>query len=145
MPPVSAAPEVAATILRPHTCAGPIGAEGFRAAVMNAERELSMLVARQREQKPIAVTVKLRGQRIRIGFSWRSDSAEPGVATIVRVVPGSPAACADLRVSDRIYSAGGESLERPEQLQEILRRNAKSIELLVERRGQMRTVAIDGI
>jgi C-terminal processing protease CtpA/Prc len=102
-------------------------------------------VARPGEEKPIALAAKLRGPRVSIGISWRGDSAENGVATIVRVVPGSPAARADLRVADRIYSAAGEALVRHEQLREILGRPAKSIELLVERRGQLRTVTIEGI
>jgi hypothetical protein len=120
-------------------------AEIFRAAVMKAERELKLRVIRPGEKEPLAITAKLRGKPIRIGISWRSDSAEPGVATIVRVVPGSPAARADLRVTDRIYTAGGKRLETIGQLGTILKAAKESVDLVVERRGQLRTVTVTGI
>ena len=120
-------------------------AEQFRAAVMKADKPLKIRVMRTGEEKPLDLTAKLRGKPIRIGISWRSDAAEPGIATIVRVVPGSPAARGELRVQDRIYAAGGTTLEETGQLAKILKSASGSIELVVERRGQLRTVKLEGI
>ncbi|MCG8587572.1 MAG: PDZ domain-containing protein, partial [Pirellulales bacterium] len=120
-------------------------AERFRAAVMRTPNRFPLRVVRQGEEKPIELTPSLRGKPVRIGIAWRSDAAEPGVATIVRIVPGTPAANAELQLADRIYSAGGQRLEQTGQLAKILAAADGTVELLVERRGRLQAVTIDGI
>ena len=120
-------------------------AESFRSAVFVTDGKLPLRVVRQSTKDPLSLTVNLNGKPMRVGMAWRSDSAEPGIATVVRVIPGTPAAHAGLRLRDRIYTAAGESLTRTGQLAEILKRTTGSIDLAVERRGRIETITVEGI
>ena len=74
----------------------------FRRAVMTADRPIQFQISTSSGARDLEVA--LAGPPTSIGVGWRNDDAEPGVAVVVRVVPGTPAEAADLRVGDRIYS-----------------------------------------
>jgi len=120
-------------------------AEQFRAAVFSTDTNLSLRVTRKDAKDPIALTVKLSGKPVRVGISWRGDAAEPGVATLIRVTPGTPAEHADLRVRDRIYWAAGEPLTQAGQLSKLLTEASDSVDLVIERRGRILPITVTGI
>ena len=67
--------------------------------------------------------ITLRGRPMRIGISWRNDAAEPSTSMISRVVPGSPADAAGLKLADRIHAVNGipwsDTAEGPHPLNDI--------------------------
>ena len=67
--------------------------------------------------------ITLRGRPMRIGISWRNDAAEPSTSMISRVVPGSPADAAGLKLADRIHAVNGipwsDTAEGPHPLNNI--------------------------
>jgi C-terminal processing protease CtpA/Prc len=85
-------------------------------------------------------------KRPQLGISWRPDEAEPGTVFLTRVVEGTPAAAAGLQVRDRIYEVGGRSFADEKAFQTtilaMLNDHSPTIELLIERRGQLRNVVV---
>jgi hypothetical protein len=86
-------------------------------------------------------------ERPRLGISWREDEAEPGSVFLTRVVEGTPAAAAGLKVLDRVYKVDGQSFPNAQAFQStilaILDRQSPELDLLVERRGRVQTVTIE--
>lgn len=82
----------------------------------------------------------------RLGISWREDDAEPGSVFVVRVVDGTPAATAGLKVGDRIDELDGRPFENAaafqREIQSLLDSNRPEFSMLIERRGHMRTVQV---
>ncbi len=82
----------------------------------------------------------------RLGISWREDDAEPGSVFVVRVVDGTPAATAGFKVGDRIDELDGKSFENAaafqQAIQSLLDANRPEFNMLVERRGHMRTMNV---
>ena len=80
---------------------------------------------------------------MRLGISWRIDSADPGCVVLNQVVPGSPAALAGLRLNDRIYRIGEREVSEFETVSAESFFENRKVSLLVERQGFLRTVEID--
>ena len=82
----------------------------------------------------------------RLGVSWREDKAEPGSVILTQVVEETPAAAAKLAVHDRIYEVNGEPFVDAAAFQSMistpLDEGLPELELLLERRGQVRTVVV---
>jgi hypothetical protein len=89
------------------------------------------------------LSVELDGEPLRLGISWREDEAEPGTLILSRVVPGSAAHLAGLQVGDRIYEIDGRDFGDDSEFLHLLSELPDSFGLLVERRGQLRTVTLD--
>jgi C-terminal processing protease CtpA/Prc len=81
-----------------------------------------------------------------LGISWREDEGEPGAVFLTRVVDGTPAAAAGLAVHDRIYEVGGRQFADEKEFQStilaMLSAGTPLIELAIERRGRISTVAV---
>jgi S1-C subfamily serine protease len=73
---------------------------------------------------------------------WRVDDAEPGVVILSHVVPGSPAAWAGLRAGDRIYQVGGRNFTDEAAFALLAKTLPAPLQLLVERDGRLRIVAL---
>jgi hypothetical protein len=84
--------------------------------------------------------------RPRLGIGWREDDAEPGSVFLTRIVPGTPADEAGLKVHDRIYELNGRPFEDADAFQSAvtaqLDGGAPELTLLIERRGDVRTVVV---
>ena len=82
----------------------------------------------------------------RLGISWREDDAEPGSVFLIRVVEGTPAAAAELKVGDRINELDGrrfpDAATFQHEVHSLLESSRAEFNMLVERRGQMRTVTV---
>lgn len=115
----------------------------FRAAVLAAPSPVQFTVERKEQEKPFPAKVVLDGSPVRVGISWRADESEPGTVAITRVVPGSPADSAGLKVHDRIYEVAGKAFTSPADLAERLRTVKDSVSLLIERRGRVQNATLD--
>jgi hypothetical protein len=114
----------------------------FRSLLLASPTPATMVIERQGEEKPITKSVPLNGSPVRVGFSWRMDNANPGMAVLVRVVPGSPADLAGLKVHDRIYQMGGKRLVDSDDLLRRAKSLTEPTELVIERKGRKSTVII---
>jgi C-terminal processing protease CtpA/Prc len=114
----------------------------FFAAVATAESRASLTLRRPGAAKPLQLKLELPGSPLRWGIAWRVDDAEPGVVILTRVVPGTPAARADLRVGDRIYQIGGRDFADETAFLRATKNLSERLPLLVERNGRMRAVVL---
>ena len=88
------------------------------------------------------MSVELDGNPMRLGITWREDDAEPGTAILTHVVTGSPAANAGLRAQDRIYQVSARDFADSEEFIRLINAPSDTLQLLVERDGQLRTVIL---
>lgn len=91
-------------------------------------------VGRRRFEAPIPDAVAMH--RGRWGISTREDGADPTAPLIVRVVPGSPAATAGLRLGDRIVAIDGVPLTNQADMLARLAAAGGRVVLDLERRGR---------
>jgi membrane-associated protease RseP (regulator of RpoE activity) len=108
--------------------------------VLAAPQQTSALVERAGRSTSLEVPLTLRGGPVRLGLSWKEDDAEPGVAIVTSIVPGSPAARAEIEPLDRL------SLPIPlpgnaDWLRELSNRDSE-ITLYRDRRGQTTEVTL---
>jgi S1-C subfamily serine protease len=120
----------------------PVGEE-LQSLVLAAQNPASMVVERSGAAQPLRLAVQLAGQPMRLGISWRVDPAEPRAVALSRVVPGSPAARADLRLNDRIYEVSGKSFASSEEFRGLVSDALGPLEFLVERQGRLRVVTLE--
>jgi S1-C subfamily serine protease len=114
----------------------------FFAAVATAESPAALTLRRPGEAKLLQLKLELAGSPVRWGIVWRVDDAEPGVVILTHVVPGTPAARADLRAGDRIYQIGGRDFADETVFLRAAKQPMERLPLLVEREGRLRTVVL---
>ena len=116
--------------------------DDFLGAVFTAPASTSAAVLRPDAPAPVRIPIMLDGKPLRVGIVWRVDDAEPGAAILTAVVPGSPAARANLQVDDRIYQINGRGFSSEEELAQLLGTLPSPIHLVVERKGRMYNVEL---
>jgi C-terminal processing protease CtpA/Prc len=116
--------------------------EDLFGAVAMADGVTSAAISRPDTDAPVELTVELEGKPLRLGISWRLDEAEPGTLILTRVVPGTPAARAGLKIGDRIYQIGGRDFGDDAEFAQMVTQLRGPFQLLVERDGQTRLVEI---
>jgi hypothetical protein len=99
-------------------------------------------IERPGHDEPLEVTLNLPGEPVRLGISWRADDAEPQAVIINRVVSGSPADLAGLRVNERIYRIGGREFASGEEFRRLVADSNGPIQLEVEGEGRVRSVEV---
>ena len=113
--------------------------------VLRAPSSVELAVARGDEDVE-TVAVELAGPPVRLGISWREDTSEPGTVYLTRVVPGSPAARAGLKLHDRIYNVDDQAFAGSAGFAELVQSKLSSeqseISLLTERRGRLLEVHV---
>jgi hypothetical protein len=119
--------------------------EHFRAMVWAAKNPVLLRVLRAKEEPPVELTLTLPGNSSRLGITWRTDDAEPNVPVLNRVLPGSPADVAGLRVNDRVYRIAGREIASIDQFRELAAQLPGPLELTVESRGRLRTATLHPI
>ncbi len=116
--------------------------DSLRKDVLAARSPASIVVERAIGETQ-ELSAELDGEPMRLGISWREDEAEPGTLILSRVVSGSAAQLAGLRVADRIYEVDGLEFRDGNEFLQLLSELPDSLELLIERRGQLRTVTLN--
>src|SRR6185295_8497950 len=92
--------------------------------------------------EPVELSADLDGSPVRIGISWRSDDAEPSCVALNRVVPGSPADMAGLKLNDRVYRIADQSFATTEEFGRLANTLPGPLELAVETNGQVHAVIV---
>ena len=116
--------------------------EILRRCVLAAGPAVEVVVQRPGEKEPRTLPVKLGGEPVRWGLTWRTDEAEPGCVILSRVVPGSPAEQAGLYPSDRVYQINGHDFADAKEFNEALASATGAVEFMYERWGQMRSCTL---
>ncbi len=114
----------------------------LRSLVLAAERPVQVGIERDGQPQPQPLTITLDGKPVRVGIAWRSDEAEPGTVLINRVVPGSQADLAGLRVRDRVYQIGGANFTNEQDFLARLQAAEGPLELVYERAGRLGTATL---
>lgn len=117
-------------------------AADFRLAVLVAVNPAGVKVVRTGSEKPLELQVELLGPPSRLGIAWRVDAGEPGVLIINRVIPGSPADVAGLKVNDRIYAAADTAELSTQSFLDLVGATGEALALTVENAGQVRPVTV---
>ena len=115
----------------------------FRTAVLQASGDTQVLVKRAGQEKPVPFTVRIPGKPVRLGIAWRENTAEPGVVTLVQVIPGSAAARAGLRLHDRIYQINGRRFNNSNEFLQLATTLPSPLPMLLERHGRIKQVTLD--
>jgi hypothetical protein len=116
--------------------------ESFRAIVLAAKSPVAVRVIRPGIAEPIDDALDLAGAPSRLGITWRTDDAEPGVPILNRVLPGSPADLAGLHANDRIHQIAGADFNSIDEFRELAATLPGPLELTVETAGQVRRVTL---
>ncbi|MFO0792011.1 MAG: M20/M25/M40 family metallo-hydrolase [Pirellulales bacterium] len=117
----------------------------FRSAV---RRENERMRRELEQPKPLASLAAWPAdlERPRFGATWRADEAEPGSVFLTRVVTGSPADNAGLKVGDRINAFDGQPFADSDALFDAMRAQldagTQQLSLLIERNGHVRNVVV---
>lgn len=114
----------------------------FRIDVLSAREPVAVIVQPANQAEPTTVIVRLNGDPVRVGVSWREDSAEPGTLLVTQVTPGSAAHQAGLRERDRIYEVAGRTFQNGDEFRQLVTTLPAPLELLVERRGRLQTMSL---
>ncbi len=109
----------------------------FRQSVLAANSPAIATIERAGEASPRDVSIELAGEPVRLGISWRTDDAEPGCVIVNRVVPGSPADVAQIRVNDRIYCIDGQPFADGEEFRRLVAQARGTVTFETERRGRI--------
>ncbi len=117
-------------------------ADDLSGAILTAQTPTNVAVARQGEAEPVRVEVALNGRPWRLGVTWHRDDAEPGAFVLTFVAPGTPAALAGLMPGDRVYQIAGTEPATDDEFVQRVEEADGSVELLIEREGQIQKVTI---
>lgn len=118
------------------------GGDDMQSAVLSAASPAEITIRRDGLAEPLALSLELEGQPLRLGIFWREDDSEPGTAVITYVVPQMPAARAGLQPGDRIYSVDGREFKTDEEFSQLVKSGKGPLRLQIERGGKLRTLEI---
>jgi hypothetical protein len=113
----------------------------FASMVLAAVNPVEVIVRRTGVAEPTSVRLQLAGQPIRLGINWRVDESEPNLVQVVRVVPGSPAAAAGIRVLERVLEVNGKGFASGSEFARLVAAEGP-LRLTVENQGRMRAVEL---
>lgn len=112
----------------------------LRGLLVRAQSPVQFELLRSGKEEPETLQVAIDGAPSRVGISWRLDDAEPDSVILVRIIPGSPAHQAGLKVGDRLYEVAGNSIAGSAALSKQLAELEGEVDLRVERAGKIRNV-----
>jgi hypothetical protein len=110
--------------------------DDMRESVYAAGDPATAIVERAGQKSPQALTVHLHGSVDPTGIACRVDDAEPACVIVARVLPGSPAYRAGLRVNDRIQKVGRSTFRSLPEFLALMAGRHDSVEIQIERDGE---------
>jgi len=118
------------------------GVADIREAVCDAPPDTTAVIVHRGETAPQTLQLHLLGAAQPFGLLCRSDDAEPGCVIVSRVLPGSAAERAGLRLNDRIRKVGERTVGSPQEFSALRVGQSASQSLQIERDGEVRTVQV---
>lgn len=123
----------------------PTTVDSLVSQVLRSENTAEVQVRKKGVVEPENINVRLDGNPVRLGISWREDEAEPGAITIARVVPGSPAHKAGVRLLDRVYKLDGQAFQNGSEFLNRAKHVDFPCSLLIDREGVLQEVEIKSL
>jgi hypothetical protein len=117
-------------------------AADMREAVSDAPEETTAVVLHHGASATRTLPLHLLGPAHPIGIFCRTDDAEPGCVIVSRVLRGSVAERAGLRLGDRILGVGKRAVGSEPDLSALLARQTGTRTLEVERDGELRALSV---
>jgi hypothetical protein len=114
----------------------------IREAVGDAPEETTAVVLHHGETAPQTIRIHLLGPPYPSGIFCRTDDAEPGCVIVSRVLSGSSAQRAGVRLNDRIRRVGDHAVSSPREFSVLLLTRPKPQALEIERDGELRTLEV---
>lgn len=115
----------------------------LRLEILYAPKPTTLRVRRAGAEELVALTIEPVGNPVRLGLAWREDEAEPNSLLVTQVIPHSAAAMGGVAVKDRIYRVNGEAFANGADFLTKVGSEATTLELTLERRGQLRDVKLE--
>jgi C-terminal processing protease CtpA/Prc len=114
----------------------------LRVDLLASRSPISVTLIRAGEKEPLTLSVRILGEPVRVGVTWRDDDAEPGCIVVTQVVPGSAAHLAGLKERDRVYEVAGKLFKNGEEFRTLVTTLPAPIEILIDREGRMQTLKL---
>jgi hypothetical protein len=118
-----------------------LGASEFRRRIAGASGTVKLRVGRDGRIRD--VIVPLAGKPLRVGISWRTNSAEPNSVTVSDVTTGLPAERGGLQRLDRIHEINGKPIDSSENFRDRMTTLEGNVEVLIERDGNLQVKRLD--
>jgi hypothetical protein len=118
------------------------GVADIREAVCDAPPDTAAVIVHRGETAPQTLQLHLLGPAQPFGLLCRSDDAEPGCVIVSRVLPGTAAERAGLRLNDRIRKVGERTVGSPQEFSALRVGQSAFQSLQFERDGEVRTVQV---
>jgi S1-C subfamily serine protease len=118
-----------------------LGASEFRRRIAGASGTVKLRVGRDGRIRD--VIVPLAGKPLRVGISWRTNSAEPNSVTVSDVTTGLPAERGGLQRLDRIHEIDGKPIDSSENFRDRMTTLEGNVEVLIERDGNLQVKRLD--
>ena len=114
--------------------------EQFRHLILAAPANVALRVKRAGEEESRELPLKLSGDPVRWGITWREDDAEPGMLYLLRVIDGSPGRNGRRESGDRIVSVNGQTFANQDEFQKLVA--VDEIVLQLENEGKIRNATV---
>ena len=89
------------------------------------------------------MSANLLGNPVRLGASWRDDTALPNCAVITHVIADSPADRAGIAAGDVILDMSGRSFASSEEMRQRVLSEKQPFHFRIERNGRVREVIVE--
>jgi hypothetical protein len=116
--------------------------EDLRSFVLATRGAVPLEYVREGSETPVQTKVEPSGSPSTVGITWKLDDAEPNSVFLVRIIPGSPADRAGLRLFDRVYEVNGKKFATSDEFRELVNSAPGPVQLLVEKGGVIRRVEV---
>ena len=118
-------------------------ADDLKMVLQTAKNPVPIRVERPGIESPIEMNAYLLGNPVRLGASWRDDTALPNCAVITHVIAESPADRAGIAAGDVILDMGGRSFASSEEMRLRVLSEKQPFHFRVERNGRIRDVIVE--
>jgi len=109
----------------------------FLSLVLSSPQSVEVLAKRASRKEPQTLKVQLDGEPVRLGISWRPDTADKKCVCLIRVSTGSPADIAGLKVNDRVYRIAGKPFSSSEEFLKLAITEPSPLTFEVDRKGHL--------
>ena len=118
-------------------------ADELKMVIQTARNPVPIRVERPGIDAPIEMSANLLGNPVRLGASWRDDTALPNCAVITHVIADSPADRAGIAAGDVILDMSGRSFASSEEMRQRVLSEKQPFHFRIERNGRVREVIVE--
>ncbi len=118
-------------------------ADDLKMVIQTVRNPVPIRVERPGIDTPLEMSAYLLGTPVRLGASWRDDSALPNCVVITHVVAESPADRAGIAAGDVVLNMSGRSFASSEEMRQRVLSEKQPFHFRVERNGRIREVTVE--